>query len=94
MEIPTNKKIEKATEEYVAIRDMRMEHTKAEVEKKLILIKALKDAGLTSCEYDGRTVTLTAKENVKVAAGGGEDVGDDIDPDEIELDDENDLEAE
>lgn len=54
-----------AIEEYVEARDNRMELTKIEVEKKSVLLAAMKKAGIESYAVDGHEATLDVEETVK-----------------------------
>lgn len=54
-----------AIEEYVEARDNRMELTKIEVEKKGVLLAAMKAAGITEYGVDGRHAERDVQETVK-----------------------------
>jgi len=57
--------VHKAIEEYVVARDQRMELTKIEVQKKAILMEAMKQAGLPKYSVDGHEAEIEVDEQVK-----------------------------
>ncbi len=60
------KPIEDAAEEYVAVRDKRMNLTEDEVDLRGKLLELLKKNNLTEYKYDGYLVTVEHDEKVKV----------------------------
>ena len=66
MEPPSIPAIDQAAEEYADIRDSRMELTKEEVELQEKLKELMEKHKLTSYEYDGNLVTISADTKVKV----------------------------
>lgn len=71
--------VHKAIEEYVVARDNRMELTKIEVEKKAVLLAAMKAAGIKQYGVDGHRAEMDVEETVKAK----------IDPEEVELAEED-----
>lgn len=66
MEQDTNEEIEKLAESYVGVRNTRMQRTREEVEKRVLLVDAMHRHKLDRYEFDGYIVTLETKEKVKV----------------------------
>ncbi len=82
MEPPSVAAIDRAAEDYVKVRDERMEMTKDEVEKHDRLLGLMREHGLDTYEFDGFTINCQTKTKVKVKRTDeydSEDEGDDDD---------------
>lgn len=66
--------LESLAEAYVRLRDERMGVLKKEIAKRDLLTAKMKEKGHKSYEFDGKVITLEAKEKVTVRqAGEGDD---------------------
>jgi hypothetical protein len=65
-EPPSVPEIDKAAEEYVEARDLRMGQQKIEITRQDTLLRLMKEHKLMVYEYDGKVVTIKDLEKVKV----------------------------
>lgn len=79
MEPPSIPKLDKLADTYVERRGERMAMLQSEIAARDLLEAAMHENGLTSYEYDGKTVEIVATQKVKVRTkkdGGEEGEGD------------------
>lgn len=76
------KQIEEVAEEYVRVRDARMDLTKKEVSARNRLLDLMHEHKLQTYEYDEHVVEITQKEKIKVKKAGADEDAEDADDDD------------
>lgn len=63
-----NEVIERLANEYVNARNSRMIHLRIEVDKRDLLLIKMKELGIKEYQFNGKIVTVTALEKLKVVS--------------------------